>query len=228
MRRSQGFTLIELMLVLAIISILTAIAFGVYAGGIPDARLREADTSVQQTLIQARAEAVRKHRYQKVCFFADPLPFDATPLGVVRRYECATDGTAGCPAATICSATADATTAAPVTAANLTCAAGTWCLLSNATVDFSSLYYSRYKTVIWGFDKVQNSSAPNATVLTTLELTYSPTGTLNAGRSSGSYTAGTILVSDLDFCKPSAPPSCTSTKFKTINYALGGTVRMGI
>ena len=197
-------------------------------GGIPDARLREANSSVQQTLIQARADAVRKHRYEKVCYFSDPLPFDATPLGVVRRYECGADGTAGCPAATICVAGSDATTATPVLAANLTCAAGTWCALSSQTVDFSSLYYTRYKTVVWGFNNVQNATAPNATILKTLELTYSPTGTINAGRSTATYTAGTILVSDLDFCRPSAPPSCTTTKYKTINYALGGTVRMGL
>lgn len=218
------------MIVLAIIGILVVLAIGAYAGGIPDSRLRESQSSVQQAMVAARSDAIRKTRFEKICLFSDPAPYDATPLGITRRFECFSAGSGGCPAALICSgATSDASTATPVAAASLTCAAGTWCEITSAKLDFSTAYYSRYKTTIWGFNNVQTALVPNATVLKGLEITFSPSGTISTPRSTGgSYTAGVILIGDTDFCN-AKPPSCTAyRKTKQITYALGGTVRMGL
>lgn len=67
----QGFTLIEMIIVIAIIGILAAIALPAYQDWIRSAQYRETGRAIAGVLRQARGEAVGKNRESRVEFDLD-------------------------------------------------------------------------------------------------------------------------------------------------------------
>ncbi len=71
MDKSSGFTLIELMIVIAIITIVSAIAAPNLIGFLAGARLKSAATELQSTMQMARLKAVKERSNVVVTFDAD-------------------------------------------------------------------------------------------------------------------------------------------------------------
>ena len=64
MRRNSGFTLFELLVVLAIVSLVAAFAVPQFWAAIPGVELRQTASSVASTLRSARSQAILKNRDQ--------------------------------------------------------------------------------------------------------------------------------------------------------------------
>jgi type IV fimbrial biogenesis protein FimT len=97
-RQQQGFTLIELAVVLAIVAILLSQAGSYFSAWTQNAQIRTATESIQNGLQLARAEAIRRNR--SVMFWltstATPQPADwlvgcSTPVGAGVQPEAAGD-----------------------------------------------------------------------------------------------------------------------------------------
>lgn len=69
--RAKGFTLVELMTVIAVIAILTAMAFPSFLSSLRSNRVSTATNEVMASLALARSEAIRSARGGGVCTSAD-------------------------------------------------------------------------------------------------------------------------------------------------------------
>ena len=93
MRKQSGFTLVELMITVALVAIITAFALPNFLSWLPNYRLRSATHDLFSNFQKAKLEAVKRNINTMVCFsgtdytvFVDSLPlnapnfqYDATP-----------------------------------------------------------------------------------------------------------------------------------------------------
>ncbi len=70
-KRSEGFTLVELMVVIAIVAILAALAFPSFEGSMRSNRVATTTNEMLASLSFARSEAVRSSTTSEVCASAD-------------------------------------------------------------------------------------------------------------------------------------------------------------
>lgn len=85
MRRPPGFTLVELIVVLAILGALAALAVPSFSRTIASARLRAGATEVRATLARARALAVLGGQVRSVVFDLDRGEYGIDNEAVLRR-----------------------------------------------------------------------------------------------------------------------------------------------
>lgn len=81
-RRYRGYTLIELMMVLTIVSILSAIAAPSFARLLADTRVADATSELFGAVLQTRSEALKRHRRVVLCTSSD-----ATDCGSETGWE---------------------------------------------------------------------------------------------------------------------------------------------
>lgn len=99
--RTQGFSLIEIMVVMAIIGAMTALAVPAFSTYFADQRVKQAARSVADVLSLARTEAIRTGRNHVVYFQQDPtgaalVDGAGTPVPVLMVQD--DDGTGPLPA----------------------------------------------------------------------------------------------------------------------------------
>ena len=88
MRRNEGYTLIEIMTVLAIIGILAGIIIPNVIGWLPNYRLRSGAEEIQSTLQLARLGAIKQNTSSTVTFDTANHTFLATVSGqTIKRGE---------------------------------------------------------------------------------------------------------------------------------------------
>jgi type IV fimbrial biogenesis protein FimT len=80
--KSRGFTMLELMVAIAVVAVLTALAVPSFRTTIQKHRLRSATDTLQAAIDYARAEAVMRATYVSVCASADAATCSAT-----KTYE---------------------------------------------------------------------------------------------------------------------------------------------
>ena len=85
MRRPSGFTLVELIVVLAILGALAALAVPSFSRTIASARLRAGATEVRATLARARALAVLGGQVRSVAFDLDRGEYGIDNEALLRR-----------------------------------------------------------------------------------------------------------------------------------------------
>jgi len=96
---AQGFTIIELMIVVAIVVILIAIAGPDFRSMIAASRVKDASFDVFSSLVHARSEAVTRNATVRICrgtnwasgwtitFAADCDPGNITPANTIRKQD---------------------------------------------------------------------------------------------------------------------------------------------
>ena len=234
--RRAAFTLIELMIVVAIISILAVMAVAVMDRAAPRARLLADDSEIQQYLLKARTRAAQTRATQKVCLYSDVDPSDKVSGGRLLWLEwddLDTTNTPTVPAATpVCTnefayASQGYTIASVAVKPLCTSSDGKWCVREE--VDFGpqthagAIGHPSDGVSIYRF---KDATGTWQSALKELELTYGPMGTI-AGYSS--LSQGQIQLSSADECL--VPMQCTAsngTGFKEVfdvGFVLGGAVR---
>lgn len=89
MKNSKGFTLLEVLIVIALIGILSAIAIPNYISWLPNYRLKGAARDLYSAAMKARGEAVKRNTN---C----ALTFNQTVAGVTNVYVVYVDADADC------------------------------------------------------------------------------------------------------------------------------------
>ena len=82
-QKQTGFTLIEAVIVLAMIGILAGIATPAIIHWLPDYRLRQAAMDIRSNMQKARIEAIKRNTYISIVF----TPATYTPSGNVGSYK---------------------------------------------------------------------------------------------------------------------------------------------
>lgn len=228
-----GFTLIELMVVVAIIAILAALAIGTVSKEQQVARLNQGAGDLQAILFRARNSAVRTGYMQKVCIYRDPDSTDNVAMGLAIRFTCNTPGDSfvatisGCPAETICDTGKSAADAGLYDATKVTCGVNTWCLSGDPD---SNLNLSGRHVGINGFLASTNVGAFTPLAgQAAIEVTYNSQGTIDTQRTTNGFTQGGIYLTSWDFCAPGIPPGGTCSGFEryaALSYVFGGPVRV--
>lgn len=80
----KGFTLVELMIVVAIIAVLAAVAVPVLLNSLPNMRLRGAARNIYSAMMQAKTEALRRGE-NVTLLFTSPLP-GGSPAGSYTMF----------------------------------------------------------------------------------------------------------------------------------------------
>ena len=227
--RSQGFTIIELLVVMAIMGLLAILALSTVQGQLPKSRLNSTMGDVKMIMVRSRTDAVRNRRLQKVCMFADDDPTDAVDRGRILTFVCEVTGNGGCASTTICN-NVDATSGALFTAGDVdvggsasACMAFTtqdkWCLLEN--LDLSVGGRALDDVSIDGFETFANVDSGRSGV----EITYNIQGAVSLGRSTPGMTTGKVVFSNYNLCDPGYSGgtfSCTSNIRLRFAYTAGG------
>lgn len=81
MRKNSGFTILEVMTVLAVIAILSAIAVPNFMGWLPNYRLRSGAEAIRSTLQFARINAVKQNTTARVTFNLGADSYTASIVG---------------------------------------------------------------------------------------------------------------------------------------------------
>ncbi|MEN4955235.1 MULTISPECIES: GspH/FimT family pseudopilin [Stenotrophomonas] len=93
LRRQNGFTLIELMVTVAVVAILAAIAFPSFQGTIRSSRVSSTNNEILGLLSLARSEAIRSNRGGGVCGSSDGASCDgAWSSGMLAFADASGDG----------------------------------------------------------------------------------------------------------------------------------------
>lgn len=226
--RASAFTLIELVIVIAVIGILAVLAIGTRIGNQPRTRLVASASEIRLTLMQARTAAVRSGANHKVCVFKDVSTTALPASGRVLVFQCGlagvgTPGLASCPGTTICN-NVDAADATLFTAALADCTAQNWCpvndinglkeinLGAGSKLD-ENVSINRFLDT-GGADTTRNS----------IELTYLPNGILDRIRSSN--VSGSIELVNHDQCLPTIAACSSFQNAMRVSFNTGGGARL--
>ena len=94
LRRQNGFTLVELMVTVAVLAIVAAIAFPSFQGTLRSNRVASANNEVLGLLSLARSEAIRSNRGGGVCGSSDGASCDGSwSAGMLAFTDTDGDGT---------------------------------------------------------------------------------------------------------------------------------------
>jgi prepilin-type N-terminal cleavage/methylation domain-containing protein len=244
-RRPSGFTLIELMIVLAIIAIAASLAFAAASGSRPRTRLVAATSEIRVQLLKARTQAMKTRKYSKLCFWNDATPFDATSAGLMLSLECRAVGSSGCvQERDVCQGTAGAPTfkANTVDATSNVCDSDFWCVTGGVS------YGATTTTTIAGVsiegkgsDQVSINRFWTGSPLAAgaqgtaaiLETTFDSAARVNELRSTTSALNAAIELTNNDQCLNSASVpvaaggSCVNFQNRIrASYTFGGAVRI--
>ena len=233
--RQSAFTLVELMLVLAIIAIMATIAWSTTIGNRPKSRLTSNTSEVRLQLLKARTAAVRTGRNHKVCIFRDDSAMTLPAKGRMVVFSCNSTGLAGCPGGPICQGTTPDTGAVqwtgtldsapcPVTA-NPT----QWCVEpttgnSALGINLGSTAKAPENVSISRFLTYANPPADSG--LDGIEITYIPSGFIDRARSTPSLTSGSIELVNRDLCAGSCSTFADFTAAMRVEYTSGGGARL--
>lgn len=256
LRRAKAFTLVELMIVVAIVGVLSVLAIGVAGNTAARSRMLGTASDVRAALAEARMRSVRTGRFHKVCIFSDDQ--SGNPNGVSRgrilTFGCNGTGTQ-CGVGLFCSSMVDAgtytgtvltnpaylfpdayvTTPAnlerPSFATNVSFPTSNGCDPANTTrwcaiADDAIEVVSKTKVSIAGY--VANGAFSTGT----LEVTYGPNGLVLP--SASTFPSARIRVLHADHCTSGA--LCNTTTYNGTNlafqnqldveYTFGGAVRV--
>lgn len=249
--RRAGFTLIELMIVLAIIGISAAMAIAAVAGNKPRTRLVASISDIRVELLRTRTQAMKTQKYVKLCFWNDPTPFDDTSAGLMLLLECRTAGSAGCAQQNnVCQGTAAspsfaATTVDPsstIDPATGTCDAEFWCVKSGT--NFGAIDTTTIAGVaiegrgaehvsinrFWTGSPAVPGTEGTAAIL---ETTFDSAAKVNQLRTTTGALSGAVELTNFDQCvnaagSPTSPGAGCVNFLNRIraSYSFGGAVRI--
>ena len=242
-RRTSGFTLLEIMVVLAIIAILATLAWGAVASQQPRQRLVTAISDIRIAMLTSRTAAVKAGKYEKLCYWNDGAPFDDSPQGLMLRFECRALGTGGCAQENnVCQGSAASPTFKSGAVDSTKECTGTqpWCLRSG--IDFGSPLgrtiggidiegRGRDNVIINRFFLAATPGTEGTAAI--LEQTFSPSATVNEARTTTGGASGAVEVTNLDQCltttgsptKPGAGCAMFKNRIRA-SYTLGAAVRI--
>lgn len=233
------------MIVLGIVAIAATMAISAVAGNRPRTRVVAAISDIRVELLKARTQAMKTRKYQKLCFWNDATPFDASSQGLMLVLECRVVGSAGCvQERDVCQGTAAAPTfkTNTVDGSSDACDSDFWCVKDG--VHFGRDAMSTIAGVnipgrasehisinrFWTGSPLVGPATPAAAIL---ETTFDSAARVNELRSTVGALSGAIELSNWDQCLSSTnavvPPGATCVNFQNrvrATYNFGGAVRI--